>query len=196
MDINFNKAKSKYWAKFIIIIIILMNIISSIHDPLNRRLIEDIEEERIWCIVSYTHSSWLNIYNTTLNIIHFILPFGINFISAFVIIILAARKRSIIHKNQTYLKHLREQFQKYKHLLISSSILVLLALPRLVISFFSGCMKSNRDPWLFLAAYFISFIPPILTFIIFVLPSQTYRNEFNLSLKHYLVTIRRCFHIE
>ncbi|CAF4151967.1 unnamed protein product [Rotaria sordida] len=192
---QFSKVKSKFWAKFVIIMVILINIISVIHDPLNRRLLKDIEEQRIWCIVSYTHSSLLNVYNTTLNVIHFIVPFGINFTSAFAIIVIAARKRSVVHKNQTYREHLREQFQQHKHLVISSSILVILALPRLIISFFSGCMKSVRDPSLFLAAYFISFIPPILIFIIFVIPSQTYTTEFNLSLKYYLATPRRYFHI-
>ncbi|CAF4997182.1 unnamed protein product [Rotaria sp. Silwood1] len=157
--IHFNRAKSKVWAKFTTIIVVLINIVSAIHDPINRRLLEDTEEQHIWCIVSYTHSSWLTIYNNTVNIIHFIVPFGINFTSAFVIIVITARQRSAIRKNQTYGEHLREQFQQHKHLLISSSILVILAQPRLIISFFSGCVKSARDPWLFLVAYYISFIP-------------------------------------
>jgi hypothetical protein len=191
LGIHFDKQKSKSWARFTVIIVILINVVSVIHDPLNRRLLEDTEEQRIWCIVSYTHSSWLNIYNTSLNIIHFIVPFIINFISACVIIVNTARKRSDARKNQTFREHLKEQFEEHKHLLISSSILVILALPRLIISFFSGCMKSARDPWVFLAAYFISFIPPVLIFFIFVIPSETYRTQFRLSWKHHLAKIGR-----
>jgi len=193
LGINFNQRKSQIWAKLTVFIVILINIVSALHDSLNRYLLEDTEEQRIWCIVSYTHSSWLNIYNKSLNIIHFLVPFSINFTSAFVIIVISARKRSIIRKNQTYHEHLKEQFRHHKHLLISSIILVIIALPRLIISFFSGCMKSVRDPWLFLAAYFISFIPIILIFPIFVMPSETYRTEFILSLTYYRTIIRRYF---
>ena len=190
---SFDQRKSQMWAIFTVTIVILINVGSALHDPFNRRLLEDTEEQRIWCIVSYTHSSWLNIYNETINIIHFFAPFSINFISALIIIGIAARNRSVIRKNQTYREHLREQLRCHKHLLISSTILVILALPRLFISFISGCMKSVRDPWLFLAAYLISFIPLILIFPIFVLPSKTYKMEFILSLIHYGTIIRRYF---
>ncbi|CAF5028727.1 unnamed protein product, partial [Rotaria sp. Silwood1] len=37
------------------------------------------------------------------------------------------------------------QFKQNKHHLIASCALVLLALPRLIISFISGCMKSPRN---------------------------------------------------
>jgi hypothetical protein len=196
LNVHFNKAKSIFWAKVTIIMVVVINILSAIHDPINRRLLEDTEEQRIWCIVSYTDSSWLNIYNKTLNIIHFIVPFGINFTSAFIIIVNTARQRSLARKNQSYRQHLKEQFQQHKHLLISSSVLVILALPRLIISFFSGCMKSARDPWLFFSAYLISFIPLVLTFPIFVIPSETYKNEFILAWKYYRTIIRRYFHFE
>ncbi|CAF1020881.1 unnamed protein product, partial [Didymodactylos carnosus] len=75
---NFNKSKSKRSAKFIIIFIIVINIASSIHDPINRRLIEDPQDQRSWCFVSYQHSTLLTSYNTVINMIHFILPFIIN----------------------------------------------------------------------------------------------------------------------
>lgn len=191
LGIHFNKPKSKFWAKFIIIIVIFINIVSVIDDPINRRLLEDTEEQRIWCIVSYAHSSWLNIYNKILNTIHFMIPFSINFISALIIILITARKRSVIFRHQTFDEHLRGQFQQHKHLLISSLILVILALPRLIISFFSDCMKSARDPWLFLSGYFISFIPLVLTFPIFVIPSKVYSSEFISSTKYYRSKIRR-----
>ena len=51
-------------------------------------------------------------------------------------------------------------------------------MPRLIISFLSECTESARDPDLYLARYFISFIPPLLVFVLFVLPSKYYRKEF------------------
>lgn len=46
-----------------------------------------------------------------MSIIHFILPFGINFISAFIIINNTARQRSVLRQNQSYRQHLKQQFQ-------------------------------------------------------------------------------------
>ncbi|CAF1606613.1 unnamed protein product, partial [Didymodactylos carnosus] len=155
---NFSKSISLLASKVVAVIVIVFTITIAIHDPLNRRLIVDEEDQRTWCVVSYVHLPSLNIFNTGLNITHFILPFAINFISAFIIILTTARKRSIARTQQTYCQHLRKEFQQHKHLIISPCILVLLALPRLIISFFSGCMKSERNPWLYFAGYFVSFI--------------------------------------
>ncbi len=64
-------------------------------------------------------------------------------------------------------------------LIISPLILIILALPRIIFAFILDCMKSARDPvTLYLIGYFISFIPPILLFVVFVLPSELYVKEF------------------
>lgn len=67
---------------------------------------------------------------------------------------------------------------EHKQLLISSFILLILAMPRLIISLISGCVDPSNNPWLYLSAYFISFTPPMLIFIVFVLPSELYRKTF------------------
>ncbi|CAF3389276.1 unnamed protein product [Rotaria sp. Silwood1] len=186
--IDFNKKKSRRIAKWIIFILILLTIISHIQDSIHRQLIDDDEEQRTWCIVKYSHL--IHVIDSTINIIHIIVPFCINFISALLIIIITARTKSNIYPEQTYKQHLRQQFKKNKHLLISSFILILLALPRLIISFVSKCMQSARDPWLFLIGYFVSFIPPMLLFFVFVLPSDVYKKEFYKSIKRVTTVLR------
>jgi hypothetical protein len=52
-------------------------------------------------------------------------------------------------------------------------MLILLTLHRLIISFASGCMRSAREPWLYLIGYFLSFIPSMLTFIVFMYHRKT-----------------------
>jgi hypothetical protein len=52
-------------------------------------------------------------------------------------------------------------------------------------------MKSGRDPWLFLFGYFISFLPPLLIPIIFILPSEIYRKKLQIVLKSMRKNIRR-----
>jgi len=188
-DNTFNKTKTKQIAKWIIILICILTVTTNIQDPIYRRLIDDDQENRTWCIVKFTSS--VKNFNSVILFFHFILPFILNIISAFIIIFKVARHRSTAQKQLSYQRHLRQQFSQFKHLLISPIVLIILALPRLIISFLSGCMKSPRDPWLFLVGYFISFVPPILIFIVFVIPSKIYKNELKETIKQIKRYIRR-----
>jgi hypothetical protein len=140
-----------------------------------RQLMTDDSEQRTWCVVRYP--SFIQEYNTIIQIIHFFIPFICNIISALTIIYKIARQRSLTQSRETLKQHIHKQILHLKHLILSPIILVLLATPRLIISLLSDCMKSDRDPWLFIAGYFISFAPSLLIYIVFILPSETYKNE-------------------
>jgi hypothetical protein len=187
---NFNKIKSRQVARFAILIMVLFAFGSVVHDPIYRKLVEEKEDQRIWCIVQYP-SFHLELFNSAINVVHFFLPFSINLVCAIVIIITTARQRASAQKQISYRQHLREQWRHHGHLIFSSVLLVLLAVPRLIISFLSGCMKSHRHPALFLAGYFISFVPPLLTFIVYILPSKTYKNHFDTLVQRYRTALRR-----
>ncbi|CAF1113852.1 unnamed protein product [Adineta steineri] len=180
---NFNKNQSKRIAKQVILFVCILTFLTYIHDPIHRHLIDDEEEQRTWCVIKYPSS--LQIYDWILNVFHFSIPPLINCISALIIIIYATRTRSKAQKKLLYRQILREQFQHHKHLLISPCILIILALPRLILSCLSGCIKLARDSWLYLIIYFISLIPPMMTFIVFVLPSNMYKKEFTDSVKRF-----------
>jgi hypothetical protein len=190
---SFVKKKSKQTAKLVIIILLIVIICTSIHDPIYRHLIDEENdtdvEKRIWCIVTY--SSNLQIYNYFIHSFHFFGPFMINLISSIILITKKSRQQLNIHHNQTYQEILRKQFKQHKHLLTAPIVLVILALPRLIITFISKCMKSSNDSWLFLTGYFISFIPPMLTFVVFVMPSKFYMKEFRKTVEKYRTNIQR-----
>jgi hypothetical protein len=183
---SFNKKKSKQMAKYIILALLFMIISTTIHDPIYRHLIDDInneDEKRIWCIVTYPSS--LQTFNLIINFFHFVTPFLLNVISAFIIIKKTTQQRTRFQRHETYRQIFCEEFQRHRHLLLAPFLLIILAVPRLIISLTSGCMKSNNDSWLFLTGYFISFIPPILTFVVFVLPSKLYKEQFYKSIKKF-----------
>jgi hypothetical protein len=52
-------------------------------------------------------------------------------------------------------------------------------------------VKTSEKSWLYFSAYFISFIPPMLIFFIFVVPSKLYMKAFKQSFKN----LRRFIHI-
>jgi hypothetical protein len=54
-------------------------------------------------------------------------------------------------------------------------------------------MKSVDEPRLLFIAYFIPFIAPMLTFIIFVIPSKFYMKEFRKTLAQYRADIQQHF---
>jgi hypothetical protein len=184
--INFRKEKSKQMAKYIILFLIFVTILTNIHDPIYRHLIDDgdtEDEKRIWCIVTYPPN--LEIFNFMINIFHFFVPFFINLISVFILIKKTAQRRTRIQTHQTYRQLLCKQFQQHSHLFLAPLLLIILAIPRLIISYTLRCMKSNNNSWLFLTGYFISFIPSTLTFVVFVIPSKLYKREFYKSIQQY-----------
>ena len=178
---KFDKLSSKRAAKRIIFALPLLIIAAILHEPIHRDLFDDEEEQRTWCVTHY--SPYLQTYDSAILFIHFLAPFIINLSSASFIIINVAGQRSLSQNQHSYSAHLRKQLIEYKHILISPLTLVILSSPRLVISLISACIKSSRDPWLYLCGYFISFTPPMLIFVVFVLPSVLYSKEFQEVIK-------------
>jgi hypothetical protein len=197
--IRFDKKKSQQAAKIVITILSIVIVSSCIHEPIYRRLIDegnnddDNDVKRIWCIVTY--SSGLNVYNSAIHIFHFFGPFIINLVSSIILITKQSRQQANIHTQRSYKQILRQQFQQHKHLLTAPMVLVILAIPRLIIAVVSKCMKSSDDAWLYLIGYFISFIPPMLTFVVFIVPSKFYKKEFRKSVNHYRNTLQGRFHL-
>ncbi|CAF1565069.1 unnamed protein product [Rotaria magnacalcarata] len=174
--VKYDKQKAKKIAKLVILFLFCFVILTGIHDPLHRYLLYDTEEQRTWCISSYP--TQVQIFSSSMTIFHSITPFVLNLSSALLIIVKIARNRSTIKTQTTYIMHVRQEFRQHRHLIISPVILVVLVLPHLIISFTTNCMKSPRDPWMFLFSYFIACIPSTVTFITFVLPSNKYQEEF------------------
>jgi hypothetical protein len=174
--VSFQKKTSQKMAKWIIICVILINIILVIPQILNLNLFYDEKEERTWCVIFY--SELLNTYISFIRFFHFFSPFLINLFSALFIIIGTAHQRVLSQTKYRFTNHFKTKLKQHKHLLISPVILLILSLPRLIISFTLNCNKSSQHFWLNLFGYFISFMPQILIFIVFVLPSPTYKKEF------------------
>jgi len=189
--IRFHKRKSKQIATWVIIAIIFCVILSHLPDPLYRVLLHDKEEQRTWCIVRYPPS--IATFSSINISLHCIIPSAINAMSAMIIIIVKAHIRFNVTKEKSYFQLLFKQLQQLKHLLIAPSVIVLLFVPRLILAFIPGCMKSNEDLWIYLTGYFIAFVPPLLIFPIFVLSSRIYKEEFNNQTKHLLKIMTRLF---
>ena len=185
--ISFNKNKSKQIAKSVVLLVCVVIVVLFLPQLIHLRIYNDIREERAWCVTS--HSRWLQIYSSATIFLHFFAPLIINIFSPFFIIFATARKRSAAEKNSSFLVHLTTKFQKYRPMIISPVIIIVLTLPHLIISITLDCNKSSRLFWFYLSGYFLSFVPVVFIFLIFVLPSPLYREE----LGHLITRVRRRF---
>ncbi|CAF1296581.1 unnamed protein product [Adineta ricciae] len=133
--------------------------------------------QHVSCVIHY--SSSVQTYNTFILYFHLLVPFLANLFSALFIIFGSARQRSIAQTDQTYKEHVRQRFHEHKQSIISPIALLILTMPRLVVSSPPGCIRTCQNLWLYLISYFFSFAPSIL---IFVVPSTTYMNAYKSSL--------------
>lgn len=196
-EIQFNRRQSKRIARWIVCLLPLFIMLTILHEPLHRDLLTyttdkytlmnetlfDSNQTNIYesqdhylCVTNYSHS--MQIYNTAILFFHLTGPFLANLCSALYIIFGTTQRRSTFRSNDSYRKDLFKQFNRHKQLVISPIILLILSLPRLIISLASGCVDVSNNPWLYLCAYFISFTPSILVFVVFVFPSKLYRKTF------------------
>jgi len=192
---KFNKEKSRNVAKEIIFLMIAITMASLGHDPYFRLVfVDDSDDEdefqikRTWCIVRY--SSRFQIYNSFIHSLHFFGPVLCNIVSSVLLIVTRSHQQENLRKNQSFKTILRKQLQEHKHLLTAPIILVVLALPRLILTYLLKCMESESDAWLYLCIYLATFIPSMLTFVIFILPSKFYKKEFQKSVQQYRTRIR------
>jgi len=194
---HFDRKQSRKVAKFIVIFLYLIITGTSIHDPIYRSIIdetnesEDQQKYKKWCIVRYKAS--LRTYDYIIHTIHFFGPFLINIISSIMLILKKTHQELKIRRNRTYKEVFRDQIHQHKHLLIAPLVLILLAVPRLILTYLSKCMESNDDIWLYLAGYFISFVPSMMSFLVFVMPSKFYKKEFRKTVDQYRKVLRRPF---
>lgn len=181
--VRFDKSRSKGIARVSLLTLPCAIMGSIIDEPLHRELIDDRETQSVWCITRYPSPA--QNYNTFILFFHFLGPFVANLFSALFIIFGTVRQRSTSQGGHRYSEQFRRQLREHKQLLISPVVLVILSLPRLVISLLCGCIDVSRHSWLYLSGYFISFIPSVLVFAVFVLPFGLYRTQFRASIKRW-----------
>ena len=137
-----------------------------------------IPEKTTFCTA---HFDRLSTYNRVTVLIHYIVPFCVQIVSTTVLIVLAARSRSRVNSNRTMtIKFFRRQFKNHRELYITPVIIILSAIPHSALSFGLACntLSVSWQRHALIMTYFLSYTPQLLGFVLFVLPSSKYSNEF------------------
>lgn len=131
------------------------------------------------CVMNINTYS-ISLYNRISTLVHYLVPFLIQIVCITYQIILATRSRSrAVGQRMTFLQVLTKQFRTQKENYITPTIIALSALPQAILTFSFACTEwKDWQRHALLAAYLLSYIPQTLGFLLFVLPSTTYRKEF------------------
>ncbi len=151
---------------------------SHIHEVIHYTIIKD-SNNKILCVTDYS-SVLVSTYNQISVLMHHFVPFCIQVSSITILIVFSAKSRAKTSAGKSLRHILQKQFQSQKDLYITPVIIVLSGLPQIIFSFSFACTPLNQK-WrqhALLAAYCLAYLPQILGFLLFVLPSTTYKNEF------------------
>ena len=138
----------------------------------------DLSRNVTLCVTNYTQSSILT-YNRINVFIHYFIPFLIQIISITILFIQIACNRARI-SGSTFWNILIRQIRTQKEQYITPIIIILSSLPQTILSFSYTCteLKQSWQRYTLLTTYFLSYLPQLLGFILYVLPSTTYLEEF------------------
>jgi hypothetical protein len=85
-----------------------------------------------------------------------------------------------IGQKMTFGEVLKKQFESQKELYVTPTIIILSALPETILTFSFACTELNDfQRHTLLCSYFLSYFPQVLGFILYVLPSTSYKKEFD-----------------
>ena len=201
--------KSPRIAKRIIIAIILCILIFDLNEVIYYQSIEDpkasLTMNSTWCVTSYSIA--VSTYNQINNILNYILPFVINFLSTIILIVLIIKKRIRLLAKDKQNKQKRSTIIRiYMNLIIEKRELIipplltmlpqLFSSPQFILSFSLACQDFSISwhRYLLLSSYFITYLPQVILYKLYISPSSFYTNEFHATkLYHRLTRWRRFF---
>ena len=162
----------------IITIIIVVVTGASIYPHMDQyKLVKHTGSLYSWCINEIKEERAFLIRLTTL--FHQIAPFVINLFAGMTIIVAISRSKSVLHhkkKRVAFMQQIRERM----NLLVGPTVCFITQLPQLVVIFIDACIYDQK-PWfisLTLLTYYLSFVPQISLFLMYVIPSPLFKQVF------------------
>ncbi|CAF4096761.1 unnamed protein product, partial [Adineta steineri] len=171
-------AATAIWSSVIVVLTLL---ILHIHEIIFSKSIDEPDSRVALCVIDFAGQSIITNYNRISTLLHYVIPFLVQVISVTLLIVFTTRRRAkALGSKIKLIELLKKQFKTQKELYVMPCIIVLSVLPEAIISFGLAC-KQLHD-WqrhTLLAAYLLSYAPQLLGFLLFVLPSSTYKREFS-----------------
>jgi hypothetical protein len=164
-------------AALIVSIIICICLFGSLYKQIEQYKLIAHPNLNTWCIqeISVHQQTLFQI----LSIVHQLIPFFVNVLSALAIIITIGRSKAACHHLPQRVTVV-QQARKRVDLLLGPFICFISQLPQLIMLFLNPCTY-NDNQWfshITLIAYYITFTPHMSLFFIYILPSPLYKELF------------------
>ena len=116
---HFNESQSVQKSKFVILVLGLLVIGTSIHQVFSHVLIADPRfDTRLWCVIKHPRE-WLRIYEICLNIINNFHALCINLSAGVILLVFLAKNRYRVSKKERYRVVFVSQMRQHKDLLVA-----------------------------------------------------------------------------
>jgi hypothetical protein len=158
---------------------LIILLVMHIHEIIHYTAIQDYRTSSSICVIDMS-TNLVSVYNRVSTPIHYILPFLIQTISITLLVILATRSRVRVTGSKTnFYRALKTQFENQKELYITPALVIFSISPQVIATFSLACKDLNEgQTHMLLCAYLLSYAPQVLGFILYVLPSTSYKREF------------------
>jgi hypothetical protein len=151
-----------------------------IHETIFYTIIYDYRTNLASCVIDLG-TGFVSLYNRVSTPMHYILPFFIQTICITLVIVFATRSRArATRQKSTFYETLKGQFRSQKELYITPALVIFSILPQVIVTFSLACKDlSEGQRHALVCAYLLSYASQVLGFVLYVLPSTSYRKEFD-----------------
>lgn len=174
-QINIYSKKQFLWLLIIIIMIFLLNGTEIIF----HRLINDPRKSKhLVCTVEIIDLRW-NIFEIVFRIATHLIPFILNIYAVITIIRTVARSKANLHKTNLF-SEIWKQIKQYYEQLVCPILMIMCSTPELLMVLIIKCHQwdNSHRRLLMIIMHFVSFIPQMMTYYLFIQPSKTYKKAF------------------
>ncbi|CAF4152328.1 unnamed protein product [Rotaria sp. Silwood2] len=190
-----NKIRSRSFAITNIFIVIISIFSMHIHELIYRVSVSDpLLKGNYICQIKYPSS--LLIMNTIFSFVHLFVPLSLNIFANCLVLTLISRRRATLHQTSHWNQWMRH-FHRHRHLFLAPTLAMICILPQLTVTTLFSCVDASLK-WLLrlnTAVNLIIYIPQASTFLLFILPSESYFRSFKTQ-SHLGKLIVRCYRLD
>ncbi|CAF0919287.1 unnamed protein product [Rotaria sordida] len=176
---NLSLYRSRRFSVISSIICLLLTIGTHMHEIIARHPLPDpMHPDSYSCTFAYPLP--LDIIDKILRVCHIIIPLGIQFIGSICILISITRRTLLVRDRYDYCQVFISEFIKRKHFFVPQLFIILSNLPHVILHLKDQCEDAPNISLLRIHVAFniLVYLPPSMTFFIYIFPSKSYMHKF------------------
>lgn len=176
---NFNLYRTRWYSAISSTIAILLISGSHLHEIIARRPKSNPDQLHSYTC-TYIYSLPLDIIDKVLRACHVIIPCAIHFIASICILISITRRTLLVRDRNDLFRVFIDECIKRKYFFVPPFIIILTNLPHLILHLKDECEDARNISLLRLHVSFniLVYLPPSITFFIYIYPSKSYMHKF------------------